>query len=125
MTRDRDPSGGRSVPPGVALMPEDFPRRLAALKKLTGLTWEGMADALGVDPRQLLRWRKRDGEPNGGAMLSLARLAARVPGGLDLLLYGDYDAIRIPRRSLNEIGRGQSSGGLPPHALARGFRPAA
>ena len=31
-------------------MPEEFPRRLAALKELTGLTWEGMADALGVGP---------------------------------------------------------------------------
>ena len=78
-------------------MPEDFPRRLAAIKELTGLTWEGMADALGVDPRQLLRWRKRDGEPNGGAMLSLARLADRVTGGRELLLYGDYHAIHQPR----------------------------
>ena len=64
MNRDRDPSGHRRFPPGVALMPEEFPRRLAALKELTGLTWEGMADALGVDPRQLLRWRNEDGEPN-------------------------------------------------------------
>ncbi len=86
MNRDRDLPGCRLVPPGVALMPEDFPRRLVALKELTGLTWEGMADALGVDPRQLLRWRKQDGEPSGGAMLSLARLAVRVPGGLALLL---------------------------------------
>ena len=98
MTRDREPSRCRSVPPGVALMPEDFPRRLAALKELTGFTWEGMADALGVDPRQLLRWHKRDGEPNGGAMLSLIRLAALVPGGLDLLLHGDYNAIHPARR---------------------------
>ncbi len=98
MTRDRDLSGCRPVPPGIALMPEDFPRRLAALKELTGLTWEGMADALGVDPRQPLRWRKRDGEPNGGAMLSLVRLAAQVRGGLELVLYGDYSAIHLPRR---------------------------
>ncbi len=98
MNRDRDPSGYRLVPPGVALMPEDFPRRLAALKELTGLTWEGMADALGVDPRQLLRWRKQDGEPNGGAMLSLARLAVRVPGGLALLLDEDLVVIQRPRR---------------------------
>ena len=98
MARDRDLAGGRPVPPGVALMPDDFPRRLAALKELTGLTWEGMADALGVDPRQLLRWRKQEGEPNGGAMLSLGRLADRVPGGRELLLYGDYTAIQLARR---------------------------
>ena len=98
MRERREPTGVRLVPPGVALMPEDFPRRLTALKEMTGLTWEGMADALGVDPRQLLRWRKRDGEPNGGAMLSLARLADRVPGGRELLLYGDYTAIHLARR---------------------------
>ena len=98
MNRDRDPSGHRLFPPGVALMPGDFPRQLAALKELTGLTWEGMADALGVDPRQLFRWRKQDGEPNGGAMLSLVRLAVRVPGGLALLVDEDVVVIYRPRR---------------------------
>ena len=98
MTRDRDRSGHRRFPPGVALMPEDFSQKLAALKELTGLTWEGMADALGVDPRQLFRWRKEDGEPNAGAMLSLARLAVRVPDGLALLLDEDVTVIYRPRR---------------------------
>ena len=30
-------------PPGVALMPEDFAERLAAVKERTGLPWERMA----------------------------------------------------------------------------------
>ena len=98
MTSDRDPSGYRLFPPGVALMPEDFPQKLAAIKELTGLTWEGTSDALGVDPRQLWRWREREGEPNGGAMLSLARLSVRVPGGLALLLDEDVTVIYRPRR---------------------------
>ena len=98
MTRDRDPSGYRRFPPGFALMPEDFPRNLAAIKELTDLTWEGMSDALGVDPRQLWRWRQRDGEPNAGATLSLARLAVRVPGGLALLIDEDVTVIYRPRR---------------------------
>ena len=98
MNRDRGPSGHRLFPPGVALMPEEFPRRLAALKALTGLTWEGMADALGVDPRQLLRWRNEDGEPNGGAMLSLVRLTLWVPNGLALLVDEDVVVIHRPRR---------------------------
>ncbi|MYC36981.1 MAG: hypothetical protein F4X66_08715 [Chloroflexi bacterium] len=98
MSRDQDCSGCRLFPPGFALMPEDFPRKLAALKELTGLTWEGMADALGVDPRQLFRWRKEDGEPNAGAMLSLVRLAVRVPGGLALLIDEDVTVIYRPRR---------------------------
>ncbi len=85
---------GRSVriPPGVALIPEDFAERLTALKDLTGLSWEGMAVCMGVDSRQLLRWRK-GGAPNGGAMLSLVRLAARVPGGLELILEDEYESV--------------------------------
>ena len=73
------------VTPGVALMPVDFPDRLAALKHATGLSWEGFSACLGVDCRQVLRWRKGS-EPCGGAMLALCRLAAAVPGGQKALL---------------------------------------
>lgn len=71
--------------PGVALMPEDFADKLTALKEASGLSWDGLAACLGVDDRQLLRWRKGS-EPCGGAMLALVRLATRVPGGLGGLL---------------------------------------
>ena len=71
--------------PGIALLPDDFPARLTALKENTGLTWEGMACCIGVDPRQLQQWRN-GGWPNGGAMLALVDLATRVPGGLGKLL---------------------------------------
>ena len=71
--------------PGIALLPDDFPDRLTALKEITGLTWEGMACCIGVDPRQLQQWRN-GGWPNGGAMLALVELATRVPGGLGILL---------------------------------------
>ncbi len=83
------------IPPGVALIPEDFDDRLKALKEMTGLTWQGMAVAMGVDDRQLLRWR-RGGGPNGGAMLSLVRLAIRVPEGLGELL--DEDVVVLLRK---------------------------
>ena len=66
-------------PPGVSLLTEDSSERLSALKEITGLTWEGMAPSLGVEPRQLHYWRN-GGWPNGGAMLSLVDLATRVPG---------------------------------------------
>ena len=79
------PARSPEIRPGVALLPEDFPERLAALKKLTGLSWEGMAAAMGVDSRQLHRWRKGTA-PNGEAMLALVRLAAQVAGGLEVLL---------------------------------------
>ena len=87
MSRERHvPS--RLFVPGVSLLPEDFPRRLTALKEITGLSWEGMSVCLGVDPRQLKYWRD-GGCPNGGAMLALVELATRVPGGLGALLNDD------------------------------------
>ena len=79
---------------GVAQLPGNFPERLLGLKERTGLTWEAMAFALGVDSRQLLRWR-RGTAPNGGAMLSLVRFAAQVPGGLAELI-GDEPMVNQP-----------------------------
>lgn len=73
---------------GVALLPADFPERLTALKELSGLSWERMAEAIGVDARQMHRWR-RGTNPSGEAMLSLVRLATCVPGGLAQLLGED------------------------------------
>ncbi len=86
------------IPPGVALMPDDFPRRLTAVRDLLDLNWEEMSVAMGVDPRQLLRWRQERGAPNGGAMLSLVRLAIRSPKGLGELLDEDVIVIFKPRR---------------------------
>ncbi len=75
---------------GQARIPGNFPQRLLRLKDRSGLTWDGMAAALGVDTRQLLRWR-RGASPSGGSMLALARLAASVPGGLADLLGEEAD----------------------------------
>lgn len=85
---------GRRIPYGSGVLPDDFVRRLVLLKEASGLSWNGFADALGVDPKQVLRWRHGT-EPCGGAMLSLIRLAARTPGGLDLFL---GDGVRPGRR---------------------------
>ncbi len=94
-------SNGRHAPsplflPGVALLPEDFADRLTVLKEITGLSWDGMAVCLGVDIKQLLRWR-HGGTPNGGAMLSLVRLATRAPEGLGELLAENLIVIRGKR----------------------------
>lgn len=83
--------------PGEALLPGDFGERLTGLKERGGLTWEQMAEALGVDSRQLWRWR-RGVSPSGGAMLSLVRLAIRVPGGLRELLGEEPTDSRPSRR---------------------------
>ena len=70
-----------------ARLPSDFPERLLCLKRRAGLTWDEMAWALGVDTRQVMRWR-RGAAPNGGAMLALVRLAAQIPDGI-FDLFGD------------------------------------
>lgn len=80
--------------PGVAMMPEDFGQRLVLLKEATGLSWEGVATIVGVDPRQLWRWRSKDVAPCGGAMLSLVDLSVQVPEGLGLLLARDLVVVR-------------------------------
>lgn len=84
--------------PGEAQLPGDFGERLTVLKERGGLTWEQMAEALGVDNRQLLRWR-RGACPNGRSMLSLIRLAAQIPGGLSALLGEELSAARRDERS--------------------------
>ena len=76
---------GRPIPYGSGELPADFVRRLTELKEASGLTWNGFAEALGVDRKQVLRWRNGT-EPCGGAMLSLLRLASRIPGGLEILM---------------------------------------
>ena len=76
---------GRPVAYGSGLLPEDFARRLHLLKERSGLTWNGVAEVLGVDVKQVLRWREGT-EPCGGAMLSLMRLSAQIPGGVDILM---------------------------------------
>lgn len=88
--RRRGASNPLRYPPGDARLPGDFGERLAEIKQRGDLTWEQMAEALGVDSRQLQRWRS-GAAPSGGAMLALVRLAARVPGGLVELLGDEWN----------------------------------
>jgi hypothetical protein len=74
-----------ALPPGIAVLPEDFPVRLCRIKEASGLSWNALAEKLGVDPRQVARWRKGV-EPSGGAMLALVKLAMLIPGGVQVLL---------------------------------------
>ncbi|MDE2934497.1 MAG: hypothetical protein OXS47_11635 [Chloroflexota bacterium] len=89
----------RSVPPGellleTAFLPEDFPRRLERFKEALGLSWDGLAECLGADPRQLQRWRQGT-RPCGDSMFALFLLADRVPGSERLLL-GELPRRRRP-----------------------------
>ena len=76
---------GRVLPLGSAVFPEDFPERLLRLKEASGLTWTAFARALGVDRKQVRRWREGV-EPAGGAMFSLMCFALRIPKGLEILM---------------------------------------
>ena len=80
----------RSVPPAdllleTALLPDDFPRRLERFKEALGVSWDVLAACLGVDPRQLQRWRHGT-RPCGDSVFALFQLADRVPGSERLLL---------------------------------------
>ena len=86
---DRHPGitmGGRPLHYQSGVLPDDFAARLERLKEASGLTWSGFALAIGVDRQQVRRWRKKGVEPSGGPMLSLSRFAARMPGGLEILM---------------------------------------
>lgn len=77
--------GGRPVPQGSGVLPGDFARRIELLKQASGLTWQGFSDAMGVELKQVLRWRNGT-EPCGGAYHCLVGLAPWIPGGLDILM---------------------------------------
>ena len=76
--------------------PEDFGERLEGLKKLTGLSWRQMAGLLGVTDRGALKWR-RGGRPSADNFVAILRLARSVPGGFELILYGDDGAAGTER----------------------------
>ena len=66
------------------LIPADFGTRIEAFKEATGLSWEVLAGCLGVDPRQLQRWRSGT-RPSGDGICALVKLASRIPGGMYIL----------------------------------------
>ena len=68
--------------------PEDFGERLEGLKDLSGLSWGEFAERLGVTQRGLAKWR-RGGPPSGAYLWTIIELARELPGGYDLMMYGD------------------------------------
>ena len=80
---------GRRIPQGTGVLPEDFAARLEHLKEASGLTWSGFAEAVGVELKQVLRWRNGT-EPCGGAFYSLVRLSPWIPGGPWMLMGEDF-----------------------------------
>ena len=76
---------GRRIPYGTCELPGDFANRLTRLKEASGLTWTGFAEAVGMESKNLYKWRKGT-VPSGGGMHSLFCLASKIPGGLDILM---------------------------------------
>ena len=68
--------------------PEDFGERLEGLKEMAGVSWGEFAERVGVTERGMLKWR-RGGPPSGAYLWSIIELARDVPGGYDLMMYGD------------------------------------
>ena len=83
---DRGGLGNRVLPYQSGELPKDFLARLNRLKRISGLTWSAFSQVIGVDRKQVRRWRKKGVEPSGGAYHSLARFATHIPGGLETLL---------------------------------------
>ena len=81
--------GGRALPCGSGRLPPDFPRRLDLLKRASGLTWDQLSEALGMETKQVLRWR-RGTKPSGGPYHELIVLAGRISGGLSILFGEDF-----------------------------------
>ncbi len=76
--------------PYGSLLPNDFPDRLRRLKETSGLTWSGLAAAVGVDYKQMYRWHREDVEPSGGAMHALYDFASTIRGGVAILLAREF-----------------------------------
>ena len=79
---DRTTAHGRMLPYQSGVLSPDFEDRLESLKEASGLTWSAFSQTIGVDRKQVRRWRRKGVEPSGGAMESLYRF----PGGLDILM---------------------------------------
>ena len=68
--------------------PKDFGERLEGLKEMVGVSWGEFAERLGVTERGMLKWR-RGGPPSGAYLWAIIELARELPGGYDLMMYGD------------------------------------
>ena len=98
---------GRPVPLQSGVLHDDFVQRLDALKKASGLTWNGFAQALGVDRRQVNRWREGT-EPCGGARRLLEFLSRHGT----VLLVGPVDVGKSFAQALRGPQAGQQVGAL-------------
>ena len=84
--------------PRATEFPEDFPQRLGRMRKSAGLTWRGLARALGVNVRTLYRWRA-GARPDAAHMLALLEFAV-AEDLLDVLMEREQEAKADSRQAL-------------------------
>ena len=99
------PFDGDDLPPDIEALLRAFPERLDRLKEASGLSWSGLARAIGVDRKQTRRWGQY-AEPRGGSILSIFHFGDRIPGGLDILLGRDTEP-ELPDDEEEEEDEGQ------------------
>ena len=88
---ERNPLADFRPPP----WPQDFGKRLEALKVLAGVNWQEMAALLGVTDKAILLWRKGERRPSGANILAITELARSIPGGIEVLCQGDAGALTL------------------------------
>ena len=111
-----------------ALIPENFSKRLEAFKIETGLSWDDLAAWIGVDPRQLQRWRKGT-KPSGDGIVgahraggSHTRRRLHVVAGSRCPARRPFSAssgirIRHNRGLTGSLSHGSAETGLPTHRI--------
>ncbi len=65
----------------------NLPPWLEWVKEVTSYSDNTLATCLGVDARQVERWRTKEVVPSGSAMAAIVLLAERIPGADNRLLY--------------------------------------
>ena len=68
--------------------PEDFGERVGRLLKMAGLSRRDLAEFVGVTEGTVGKWLK-GAIPAGPNFLGIVELASTVPGGFDLIMYGE------------------------------------
>ena len=86
-------TGKQQRPP----FPEDFGERLERLLKMAELSPQELAELLGVTEPTVRRWL-RGGVPKGFNYMGIMQLARGVPGGFNLMLYGDPESEGEPAK---------------------------
>lgn len=104
MSRDTFPPRHHRV--NATLVIANLPAWLQWIKRVTGYSDNTLAICLGVDSRQVERWRNDCVVPSGGAMAAIVLLAERIPGAYDRLLYPRGR----PQAAIREVVAGTGDG---------------